>query len=133
MMFELISFLTAGGDAHKGSVSKADLMRGDMEIAGKTEEEAAAAASQVPQHFDSTPNPPRGFPFPPRPASPPHPAALPQFFAALGVPEDEPVPIGALLEAAVRLFFESLAAASRPRRALGCTPDSGGTEARLTL
>ncbi len=48
-MFELIFFLTAGDKNRNRSVSKAEMMQGDIEVGGKSEEEAAAAASQVSQ------------------------------------------------------------------------------------
>ncbi len=45
--FKLISFLTAGDKNRNNGISKAEMIQGDIEVGGKSEEEAAAAASQV--------------------------------------------------------------------------------------
>jgi hypothetical protein len=47
MMFELIAFFTAGDKSEKISISKAEMVMGDIHLGGRTEEEATAAASQV--------------------------------------------------------------------------------------
>ena len=52
-MFDLIAFFTAGDKSQNSSISKAQMVLGDIEVGGKTEEEATAAASQVSPTPDS--------------------------------------------------------------------------------